>query len=121
MSERITILSFLFSLYSYIRPKNAFMLFISCYTLSEQRYYYMKKKIILTSVFTLLAILVFPVRYSLKDGGSVQYRSFTYEITKVHSLIPEEENKKNNDMIKPYHNGLIIKILGCQIYRKIYE
>lgn len=75
----------------------------------------MKKKIILTSVFTLLAILVFPVRYSLKDGGSVQYRSFTYEITKVHSLIPEEENKKN-DMIKPYHNGLIIKILGCEIY-----
>ena len=54
----------------------------------------MKKKIILTSVFALLAILVFPVRYSLKDGGSVQYRSFTYEITKVHSLIPEEENKK---------------------------
>ena len=54
----------------------------------------MKKKIILTSVFALLAILVFPVRYSLKDGGSVQYRSFTYEITKVHLLIPEEVNKK---------------------------
>ena len=37
----------------------------------------------------LLVVLLFPIRMNLKDGGSVQYKSLTYSITKVHRLIPE--------------------------------
>ena len=42
----------------------------------------------------LLVVLLFPIRMNLKDGGSVQYKSLTYSITKVHRLMPESEAEK---------------------------
>lgn len=73
----------------------------------------MKKKI-LTATALLSLVLLFPVRNQLKDGGSVQYKSLTYEITKVHSLISEESGK-----VKPYNDGYVIIILGFEIYNDI--
>lgn len=70
------------------------------------------------SVAVLLVILLFPIRNQLKDGGSVQYKSLTYEITKVHSLISEEEMEKEGK-IKPYDHGYTIKILGFEIYNDV--
>ena len=79
----------------------------------------MKKKVaILSLAVILLVILLFPIRNQLKDGGSVQYKSLTYEITKVHSLIPEE-NAKELGKVKPYDDGYIIKILGFEIYNNV--
>lgn len=75
----------------------------------------MKKKIILILVVIILIVLLFPIRNQLKDGGSVQFKSLTYEITKVHSLIPEDEAEKIGK-VKPYNDGYIIKILGFEIF-----
>ena len=78
----------------------------------------MKKKIAIIISLVFLVIILFPTRYQLKDGGSVQYRSLTYEITKVHSLISEEEAKESGK-IKPYNHGYVIKILGFEIYDNV--
>ncbi len=75
----------------------------------------MKKKVIIISVIIILVVLLFPIRNQLKDGGSIQYKSLTYEITKIHSLMPEEEAEK----VKPYNDGYVIKILGIEIYNNV--
>lgn len=79
----------------------------------------MKKKIWIIIMVLLLSILLFPTRNQLKDGGSVQYKSLTYEITKVHSLISEEETKKSGK-VKPFKHGYIIKILGFEVYNHVF-
>lgn len=78
----------------------------------------MRKKVIIVLGALLLLILLFPTRHQLKDGGSVQYKAMTYEITKVHSLILENEMNKE-EKIKPYNHGYIIKILGFEIYNNV--
>ena len=77
----------------------------------------MKKKVIIISVVIILVVLLFPIRNQLKDGGSIQYKSLTYEITKVHSLMPEEAEKTGK--VKPYNDGYVIKILGFVIYNNV--
>ena len=77
----------------------------------------MKKKVIIISVVIILVVLLFPIRNQLKDGGSIQYKSLTYEITKVHSLMPEEAEKTVK--VKPYNDGYVIKILGFEIYNNV--
>ena len=77
----------------------------------------MKKKVIIISVVIILVVLLFPIRNQLKDGGSIQYKSLTYEITKVHSLMPEEAEKTGK--VKPYNDGYVIKILGIEIYNNV--
>ena len=62
----------------------------------------------------LLVVLLFPIRMNLKDGGSVQYKSLTYSITKVHRLIPESEAEKE-EKIKPFEDGYQIEILGIRV------
>lgn len=74
-----------------------------------------KKRIAIIAIITVLAILLFPIRMSLKDGGSVMYKSLVYEVTKIHQLAPEV------DGVKPYINGFEIKILGMTIYRETDE
>lgn len=60
-------------------------------------------------------ILLTPIRMNIKDGGSVSYKSLVYEITKIHQLAPDA-----ND-VKPYIDGLEIKILGITVYRVTNE
>lgn len=78
----------------------------------------MKKKMIISAAVLVLLILMFPIRTQLKDGGSVRYKALTYEITKVHSLNLQEKTEKEENA-EPYKDGIIIEILGCEIYRNV--
>lgn len=70
----------------------------------------MKRRLIVALAVILVAAILFPVRLDLKDGGSVSYKSLVYEVTKVHRYDPKI------DGVKPYIDGLQIKILGMTIF-----
>ena len=74
----------------------------------------MKKKILVIATISVLAVSLFPIRMNLKDGGSVRYQSLTYSITKVHSLITDEEAAEEGK-VKPYDEGWIIELFGFTI------
>ena len=74
-----------------------------------------KRKFIIITVVVALVVLLTPIRMNLKDGGSVRYKSLTYEITKIHQLALDV------DGVKPYIDGLEIKILGITVYRETNE
>lgn len=76
----------------------------------------MKKKIFaVVAIVVVLIILLTPIRMNLKDGGSVRYKSLVYEVTKIHQLAPDVDD------IKPYIDGLEVKILGMTVYRETNE
>ena len=54
----------------------------------------MKKKIIAAVIVLVLAVLLFPIRSQLKDGGTVQYTAILYRVSKVHRLISIEEMER---------------------------
>lgn len=70
----------------------------------------MKKKIIIIIV-VILAILLTPIRNQLKDGGSVEYKAILYSITDVKRI--------SLDFNKPFEEGLIIEILGQEVYSNV--
>lgn len=78
----------------------------------------MKKKVFAIVVVLALVILLFPIRMNLRDGGSVQYKSLTYSITKVHSLISDEETIKEGK-VKPYDDGFVVMILGLKVFDNV--
>ena len=82
---------------------------------NEERDYMKKKAIFVIAAILIMAILLAPVRMRLKDGGSVRYKSLIYEVTKIHQLAPEA------DGIKPYIDGLEVKIFGMTVYRETNE
>ncbi len=53
---------------------------------------------------------------NLKDGGTVIYKSLTYEVTKIHTLESIQAGTDQQDVI--YVDGLEIKIFGITIYSK---
>lgn len=71
----------------------------------------MKKKVIIVITLLVLLALLVPVPMHLKDGGTVEYRSLTYKISKVHKL--------NNASKAGYEDGIIIEILGIKIYDNV--
>lgn len=78
----------------------------------------MRKKVFAIVAVLASVILLFPIRMNLKDGGSVQYKSLTYSITKVHSMISEEEAIKEGK-VKPYDDGFVVKILGVKVFDNV--
>lgn len=74
-----------------------------------------RKTFAILSIIVILLILLTPIRMNLKDGGSVSYKSLIYEVTKIHQYDPEFDN------VKPYIDGIEIKILGMRIYRETNE
>lgn len=78
----------------------------------------MKKKVFAIMAALALVILLFPIRINLKDGGSVQYKSLTYSITKVHSLISDEEAIKEGK-VKPFDDGFVVKIFGIKVFDNV--
>ena len=78
----------------------------------------MRKKVFAIVAVLALVILLFPIRMNLKDGGSVQYKSITYSITKVHSLISEEAAIKGGK-IKPYNDRFVVKIPGIKVFDNV--
>ncbi len=73
----------------------------------------MKKKAII--VVIILLILLFPIKYQLKDGGTVEYKAVLYKFSKVHSLTSVEEMENE----KYYNEGIILEILGFEIYNDV--
>lgn len=72
-----------------------------------------KKRIIIIVIIIVLFIFLTPIRMSLKDGGSVRYKSLVYEVTKIHQLTPDI------DAEKPYIDGFEIKVFGVTVYREV--
>lgn len=67
----------------------------------------MKKKIIIV-VCVILIIMLIPVKLQLKDGGTIEYKSILYKISRVHRLIDDG-----------YDIGTEIKILGFKVYDNV--
>ena len=68
----------------------------------------MKKKIIITLV---VVLLLFPIPMKLKDGGTIEYKAILYQVSDVHKI---NVNSKSG-----YDTGIIIKILGFEIYNNV--
>jgi len=69
-----------------------------------------KKRLILLLI--LLIILLVPIPIYIKDGGTVEYKSILYSVSKVHRL-------KESFVSEEYEVGLIIKILGLEIFNNV--
>ena len=78
----------------------------------------MKKKVIIISVAIILLVLLFPIRNQLKDGGTVEYKALVYKVSKVKRLITIEEMEQEGK-IKEYDYGIIIEILGFEVYNNV--
>ena len=78
----------------------------------------MKKKVIIVVIVVILLILLFPIRFQLRDGGTVGYKALLYKVSKVHRLIPIEEMEKEGK-IKEYDDGFVIEILGLEIFNNV--
>lgn len=78
----------------------------------------MKKKVIIISVILALLILLFPIKNQLKDGGTVEYKALVYRVSKVNRLITIEEMEKEGK-VKEYEKGIIIEILGFEVYNDV--
>ena len=70
----------------------------------------MNKKVTIIIV-VILIILLTPIRHQLKDGGSIEYKSILYTVTDVKRISLEFD--------KPFEEGLIIEILGQEVYSNI--
>lgn len=72
----------------------------------------MKKKIIII-ICVILVIMLIPVRLQLKDGGTVEYKSILYKVSKVHRTIDNG-----------FDIGTEIRILGFKVFdnvESVYE
>ena len=72
----------------------------------------MKKKLIIILIVLFLILLV-PIPFHLKDGGTVEYRALTYQISNVHKI--------NTSSKSGYDTGVIIKILGIKVFDSVKE
>ena len=77
----------------------------------------MQKKVNIIIIVVAMLILFTPIRINIKDGGSVRYKALVYEVTKIHQL----DLIENDDRVKPFIEGLEIKILGMRIYKKTWN
>lgn len=71
----------------------------------------MKKRVILFVILIIMLILLTPIPFKLRDGGSIEYRSFLYSITKYHQINLEAETG--------YTDGIGIEILGMEVYNNL--
>lgn len=78
----------------------------------------MKKKRIIVIVLLSMLVLLFPIRNQLYDGGTVEYKSLLYKVSKVKKLISTDEIE-GEIKVEEYHHGIIVKILGFEIYKNI--
>lgn len=78
----------------------------------------MKKHITVIITILIILVLMFPIRTQLKDGGTVEYKSLTYKISKVKCLISEEEAEKEGK-VQNYDRGIIVELFGFEIYNDV--
>lgn len=73
----------------------------------------MKKKIIIGLCILLAVVLLFPVTYYYKDGGTIEYRAILYSVQKVHRLNPDP----NSEQV--YLEGTVVEILGFEVFNNV--
>lgn len=73
----------------------------------------MKKKIVLFIIIIIALILLVPIPFKLKDGGSIEFKALLYTVTKYHKLSINSETE--------YIDGIGIKILGMEVYNNLEE
>ena len=78
----------------------------------------MKKHITVIITILIILVLMFPIRTQLRDGGTVEYKSLTYKISKVKRLISEEEAEKEGK-VQNYDRGIIVELFGFEIYNDV--
>lgn len=78
----------------------------------------MKKHITVIITILIILVLMFPIRTQLKDGGTVEYKSLTYKISKVKRLISEEKAEKEGK-VQNYDRGIIVELFGFEIYNDV--
>lgn len=71
----------------------------------------MKKKMIIVCIIIIALVLLVPIPNYLKDGGTVEWKSLTYKIAKVHRLSVNSETS--------YEDGIIVEILGFKVYDNV--
>jgi len=73
----------------------------------------MKKKIIIISIILAILLLI-PIPMRLKDGGTIEYKAILYKVSKVHKI--------NTESKTGYEEGIIIEVLGIQVFNNVkYE
>lgn len=72
-----------------------------------------KNKKLTIIIVLLLLILFVPIPFHLKDGGTVEYKALTYQISNVHKI---NHNSKDG-----YDRGIIIKIFGIKVFDSVKE
>lgn len=78
----------------------------------------MKKKCIIITIIVALIILLFPVKLYLKDGGTVEYKAILYKVSNVKRMISIEEMEREGK-IKEYEQGIIVELLGFEIFNNV--
>ena len=70
----------------------------------------MKKVIVIVCILAALVLLV-PIPYKLKDGGTIHYDAILYDVYDVHRINFESETG--------YDEGLVIEVLGKKIFDNV--
>ena len=74
-------------------------------------------KVVLIILIAVFVFIMFPRRYSMKDGGTVYYGSWpayiTYSVQRVHELV-QENNRKY------FRKGIRIRIFENVVYEDTY-
>ena len=71
----------------------------------------MKNKRLVVIAFLVLILLIIPIPFRLRDGGSIEYKAILYSVTKIHRL--------NHQSSTGYEDGWKIEILGAQVYNEV--
>ena len=72
----------------------------------------MKKKVIMViMIIVILLVLFVPIPMYLNGGGTVEYKALTYKLSKVHRIV--------EDLEKGYEDGIIIEVLGIELYNNV--
>ena len=77
-----------------------------------------KKTKIILIVIGVLILLVIPIKTTLDDGGTVEYKALLYKVSKVSRLISREE-MESEGKVKDYDKGIIIEVLGFEIFNNV--
>lgn len=68
----------------------------------------MKKMIIIVAILV-VAVLLIPIPYKAKDGGTVLYNAIIYDVYDMHSIRSEGEEYG-------YIDGVVIEIFGIEVF-----
>lgn len=71
-----------------------------------------RKKICIAATVLLAVVLLFPLKFELKDGGTKEYVALLYSVTHKHSL-------DRKDSVHGYSIGTIVRVLFFEIYNDV--